>query len=506
MPELNRRMSALDAGFLYLERPNALLHVGGIYTFAEPLELDDLVADVERRLGLIPRYTQVAAMVPFNLGHPTWELDPNFDINNHIRDHDLREGGDHVALSRLCSKLFARPLDRSKPLWEMHLIHGYRKGCAILAMTHHCMIDGASGMQLVNLLMDPSPKAAPLDAPALPAASELPSPFAQALDGLIDATRAQVDAGKQFAKLLRSPAAALRQARDTLEASASMARQMLSPAPSTPFNGPLSERRATAWTPLSLNEVKAIKNRFGGTVNDVILCVISGGLGRYLRGHGMETHDLELKAMVPVNVRATGEKQNLGNRVSSLVAPLPVGVTDPVDRLRTVSAQMEVLKSSGQAAQLDRVLAVADVVPPIVQSSVGSLQNLITPVNTICTNVPGPREARYMLGKRVELMIPIVPLAAGIGLGFAIVSYADQITIGLNADAEQVRDPWKVAKAIQQAYDELWEATGLERVQERPRIDSALKRRRQRETLRKGGREQHDTEAPVERRADSSES
>jgi WS/DGAT/MGAT family acyltransferase len=502
MSELNRRMTALDAGFLYFERPNALLHVGGIYTFAEPLELKAIAADVRHRLGLIPRYTQRAVAVPFNLGHPTWEQDPDFNIANHIYEHRLEDGHDDKALARLCAKLFARPLDRSRPLWEMHLIQGYKKGCALLAMTHHCMIDGASGIQLVNLLMDPSPNPAPRDVPALPQPSDLPSPFAQALDGFLDATRAQIAAGKQFANLLRSPAKALRQARETIEASASMARQLLAWAPSTPFNGALSQRRALAWAPLSLNEVKSIKDRFGSTVNDVILCVIAGGLRRYLEANGVAIAGLELKTMVPVNVRSESEKQHLGNRVSTLVAPLPIGIADAVVRLRAISGDMEVLKHSGQAVQLDRVVAVADVVPPVVQSAVGLFQSLVTPANTICTNVPGPREARYLLGKRVQLMVPLVPLAAGMGLGFAILSYADQITIGINADAERVRNPWKVADAVKEAYEELWSATGLERVHGRKRVESALKRRQRHEALRKG-MPSSEPEAAVERRADS---
>jgi WS/DGAT/MGAT family acyltransferase len=504
MAELNRRMTALDAGFLYLEQPNALLHVGGIYTFNEPIGLDELTDDIERRLGLIPRYTQRALMVPFNLGHPTWELDPEFEIENHIKSHTLKDAGDDVALARLSAQIFARPLDRSRPLWQMHLINGYGKGGALLAMTHHCMIDGASGIQLVNLLMDPSPKPATLDIPPLPVPTEFPSPFAQALDGFVDSTRAQVAAGRQLARSLLSPAKALAQARETIEASASLARTMLSPAPATPFNGSLSEKRAISWAPLSLNEVKAIKNRFGGTVNDVILCVIAGGLGQYLRACGENVEGVELKAMIPVNVRPGTERSNLGNRVSSLVASLPVGISDPVERLRAVSASMEVLKHSGQAGQLERVIAFADLLPPVLQSSLGALQNIVTPVNTICTNVPGPREARYLLGRRVETMVPLVPLAAGIGLGFAILSYADQITIGANADALQVRDPWKVTGAIEKAYDELWRATGLERVHEHRRVAPALKRRQRREAIRKELPAVH--EPAIERRADSSES
>ena len=155
---LNRRMTSLDASFLYLEQPNALLHVAGIYTFDHPLDYEDLLQYVSDRLPLIPRYTQRAVMVPLNLAHPTWEEDPEFDIRQHIVRHRLKGGHDDAALAALCAKLFAEPLDRSRPLWEMHFIEGYRHGCAVLAKTHHCMIDGASGVQLINLLMDPTPK------------------------------------------------------------------------------------------------------------------------------------------------------------------------------------------------------------------------------------------------------------------------------------------------------------------------------------------------------------
>lgn len=502
MAGFNRRMTALDAAFLYLEKPNTPLHVGGIYTFSEPIPLEQLVDYVESRLGLIPRYTQRAVMVPLNFGHPTWEPDPEFDIDNHIHSHRLGEGDDRD-LARLCADLFARPLDRSRPLWEMHLIEGYGDGCALLATTHHCMIDGASGVQLVNLLMDPSPKPPAVEVPALPMPSELPSPFAQALDGLVETTRTQVQAARRLAWSWLSPPDAVRRARETLTAGASLLRTVLSPAPSTPFNGPLSDRRSIAWVPLSLNEVKAIKNHCGGTVNDVILCVIAGGLARHLRARG-EDVGTEIKAMIPVNVRQEAERGSLGNRVSSLVAPLPIGIADPLERLRAVSASMEVLKHSGQASQLDRLIALADLVPPALQSSVALLQNLVAPVNTVCTNVPGPREARYLLGRRVELMVPLVPLAAGVGLGFAILSYADRITIGINADAERVHDAWKVSGAIGAAYEELWKATGLERVREHRKVASALRRRQRREAIRKGAPAQS---APVvEQLADSGES
>jgi WS/DGAT/MGAT family acyltransferase len=465
VPALNRRMTSLDASFLYLEQPNALLHVAGIYSFARPLDYDRLVAYVAERLPLIPRYTQRAVMVPLNLGHPTWEPAPDFDIREHILHHRLH-GNDDAALAALCATLFAEPLDRSRPLWEMHLIDGYGTGCAMLAKTHHCMIDGASGVELINLLMDPTPKPRALEpiTQSLPRGHAPLNPMLRAAAGLLDTVSTQVRIGEQVVRALLRPSHAMQEARGTLDALSTLARTLLSPPPATPFNGAISTERALAWAPLSLNEVKAVKNRLGGTVNDVVLAVIAGSLRYYLRERGVKTERTELKAMVPVNVRTEHEHLKLGNRVSMMVAPLPIGITDPVERLRQVSAAMDLLKSSGQASQMERIVALTDLLPPPLQRPLAQLQASVYPVNTVCTNVPGPRETRYLLGEPVQLMVPLVPLAAGIGLGFAIMSYADQLTIGINGDAGRVPDVWKLAAAVRRAFEELWEATGLERV------------------------------------------
>ncbi len=463
---LNRRMTSLDASFLYLEQPHALLHVAGIYTFAHPLDYAGLLRYVRERLDLIPRYTQRAVMVPLNLAHPTWEEDPDFDIHQHILRDRLKSGHDDAALATLCAKLFAEPLDRSRPLWEMHLIEGYHGGCALLAKTHHAMIDGASGVQLINLLMDPTPKRVAIEPPPARPRSKaaLPNPLMNAAEGLLDTVRTQVTLARQAASLLTRPRRALAEGRATVDAVATLVRTLLSGAPPTLFNGPIGKRRTLAWTRLSLNEVKATKNRLGGTVNDVVLAVIAGALRTYLHAHGVKTDRTELKAMVPVNVRSEHDQLKLGNRVSMMVAPLPIGITDPVERLRQVSAAMDLLKSGGQAGQMERVVALTDLLPPPVQRPLARLQASVSPVNTVCTNVPGPRETRYLLGEAVQLMVPLVPLAAGIGLGFAIISYADQLTIGLNADADRVSDIWTLADALSQSFEELWAATGLERI------------------------------------------
>lgn len=463
---LSRRMTSLDASFLYLEQPNALLHVAGIYTFSHPLDYEDLLGYVRDRLHLIPRYTQRAVMVPLNLAHPTWEEDPEFDIRQHILRHRLRGAHDDAALAALCAKLFAEPLDRNRPLWEMHLIEGYGNGCAMLAKTHHAMIDGASGVQLINLLMDPTPKPPPIEPPPARARRKptLPTPLARAAEGLVDTVRAQLNLGRQVATMLTRPSRAIAEGRATVDAIATLARTLLSGTPPTPFNGAIGKSRTIAWTRLSLNEVKATKNRLGGTVNDVVLAVISGGLRQYLHAQGVKTDRTELKAMVPVNVRSEHDQLKLGNRVSMMIAPLPIGINDPVERLRQVSAAMDLLKSSGQAGQMERVVALTDLLPPLVQRPLARLQASVSPVNTVCTNVPGPRETRYLLGEPVQLMVPLVPLAVGIGLGFAIMSYADQLTIGLNADAERVAEVWDLSDALYRSFEELWGATGLERV------------------------------------------
>jgi len=474
---LSHRMTSLDASFLYLEQPNALLHVACIYTFGRTLDYESFVRHVEARLSLIPRYTQRAVMVPFNLGQPTWEADPDFDIRVHMPHHRLRGHHDATALAALCARLFAQPLDRARPLWEMHFIE-YQHGCAVLAKTHHAMIDGASGVELINILMDTSPQTKPLPLP--PRASrktEPPGAVTQVIEAVIDTLRTQVGIGFNVAKLLARPSLALQEARATVEAVGALAGTMSAPVPPTPFNGPIGTERTLAWTRLSLNEVKSTKNRLGGTVNDVVLAVIAGGLRRYLQLRGMKPDRVELKTLVPVNVRGAHEHLKLGNRVSMMVAPLPIGIDDPIERLRQVSVAMDVLKSSGQAGQMERVVALTDLLPPLLQRPLARLQASIAPVNTVCTNVPGPRETRYMLGEPVQLMVPLVPLAVGIGLGFAIMSYADQLTIGINGDAGRVPDIWRLAEALQQSFEELWSATGLQRISVAAKVEPALKRR-----------------------------
>jgi WS/DGAT/MGAT family acyltransferase len=452
---MSDRMTALDAAFYHLERTGQLLHVGGIYTAEGALDYDRTLADLSARLHLIPRYTQRVVPVPLNLGHPTWEQARGFDIRMHVVRHTLRRPGDDEQLRSLASRLFAEPLARSRPLWELHQIDGYRGDrSALLAKVHHCMVDGVSGVQLLGVMFDPSPRPAPPPpAPATTPAPPLPTRSAQAWRALADGAATVVEGVRDLGGLLRHPATALEELQTTVTGLSELLRLGLAPIPQTPFNGFVGTLRRIEWATLDLNQVKAIKNRLGGTVNDVILATISGALRRYLESRGINPDRVELRAMCPVNLRTAAEHLKLGNRVSALMAPLPVGIFDPLERLRQVRAAMEQLKRSGESMRMSRMMDLLSYVPVPLQHQMSWVQS--TPVNTICTNVPGPPVSLYFQGKRLEAMVPIVPLAQGVGLAFAILSYADTITIGADLDPGLIHDGSRISADLYVSFDEL---------------------------------------------------
>ena len=252
----------------------------------------------------------------------------------------------------------------------------------------------------------------------------------------------------------------MRKPRATLTGMSELVRLALAPLPQTPFNGFVGTLRRIEWATFDLNEVKAIKNRLGGTVNDVILATISGTLRRYLEGRGVNPDRVELRAMCPVNLRTPDEHLKLGNRVSAMMAPLPVGIFDPLERLRQVRAAMEQLKRSGESLRMSRMMDLLSYVPAPLQHQLGWVQS--TPINTICTNVPGPPVSLYFQGRRLDVMVPMVPLAQGVGLAFAILSYADTITIGANLDPGLISDGDRISAELRTSFEELRALAGVE--------------------------------------------
>ncbi|HTD26445.1 MAG TPA: wax ester/triacylglycerol synthase family O-acyltransferase [Candidatus Elarobacter sp.] len=473
------RMTSLDAAFYYLERTGQLLHVGGVYTVEGAIDFERLLTDLAARMHLIPRYTERVVSVPLNLAHPTWEPDPQFDIRHHVLHHKLRPPGGDEQLVTLVSRLFAQPLKRSRPLWELHQIDGYRGDRSVIfAKVHHCMVDGVSGVQLLGVMFDPSPNPAPVPPPeGVREAPPLPTPTAQ----LVRAVREGVQDGlarvQAVADLVRNPRRALAELGHAADAVAELGRMVLSDVPSTPFNGHVSILRRIVWTTFSLNEVKAVKDRLGGTVNDVVLSTISAALRTYLERAGLNPDRIELRAMLPVNVRRSDEHLKLGNRVSMLVAPLPVRIFDPLERLRQVRAATAHLKERGQAARFTRALDLMDLLPAAVQKPLGWLQVQASPINTVCTNVPGPLVSLYVQGKRLEKLVPVVPLTQGVGLAFAILSYADTLTIGITADPALVPNGESLCDLLQAGFDELRVLAGVERAERRGAVRPERQRR-----------------------------
>ena len=323
------RLTALDAGFLHLERSGAHMHVAGVLVFeGEAPAYDELVEAIEARMHLVPRYRQKLAHVPYGQGRPVWVDDPHFNARYHVRHSALPSPGSDEQLRNLAGRLFALPLDRTKPLWELNLVEGLEGDrFAIISKTHHALVDGVSGVDITSVLFDVSPDATP------PAAAEArewvprpePSDAELLAQALVERATVPAEGARGLRALTRAPRQVLGQAGEWLVGVGAMAWAGLSPAPPSPFNVPIGPHRRYTWVDSEVARFKAIKNALGGTLNDVVLSAVTLALGRFLRRRGVETDGLVLKAMVPVSVRADTQRGALGNRVAAMWAPLPVG-------------------------------------------------------------------------------------------------------------------------------------------------------------------------------------
>lgn len=481
-----RRLNAFDASFLYLERPSQPLHVASVLTFEGALDFGRLIALLRTRVPLLPHYTDRMMPAPFGLAHPSWEPDPEFDLSAHVQHHTLRPPGGDKELADLCAALYAQPLDRAKPLWEVHLIDDGRRstwraphaastrvdgpGCharegsprsALFVKAHHCLIDGISGVQVLGALLDTSVEARPVVSPDARPHPELPGMVRRLVGALSDRAAAGIARSVAMATLVGRPRSAAAKLRETGDAIAHVARTFLAEAPRTPFNGRTGRDRHLAWVSVSLAETKAIKTQFGGSLNDVVLAVISGALRRLLLERGADPDRLELRALVPVTVRRPHEHLTLGNRISMMVVPLPVGIHDPVERLRQVRVATTHLKADRAAAKITRILQLVELLPPRLTRLAGWIQRPGASVNTICTNVPGPPISLYQQGVRLDRVIPFAPIVDGIGVAFAVLSYEDTLTLGVTADPGLVPDVQAVVAALRTSFQELSTATDV---------------------------------------------
>jgi diacylglycerol O-acyltransferase / wax synthase len=476
------RLTALDAGFLHLEQGGAHMHVASIMVFAgAPPAYAELVEALDARMHLVPRYRQKLAHVPFGQGRPVWVDDPHFNLRYHVRHSALPAPGSDEQLKLLAGRLFALPLDRSKPLWELNLVEGPGGGerFAIIAKTHHALVDGVSGVDITSVLFDTSPDPAP---PASPGREWIPRPEptrAQLLgDALRERATVPAEAARGVRALTRAPRRALTRASERVVGVGAMAWAGLNPAPPSPVNVPIGPHRRYTWVDGSVSELKAIKSELGGTLNDVVLAAVALALGRFLRHRGEPTDGLVLKAMVPVSVRVEAERGALGNRVAAMWAPLPVGVDDAREVLAEITEAMRGLKESGQAVGAAALTSLADFAPPTIMSQAARLQSRQRFFNLVVTNVPGPQMPLYLLGRRMERFYPLVPLAHHQAVGIAIMSYDGRVGFGLVGDYDAMPDLEALAGDLEQAIAELARAAGV------PAVDAAPSARRGRAPAR----------------------
>ncbi len=466
------RLSALDASFLYLEAPTTPMHVGAVSIFRRPragFDYDRLVELIEQRIALVPRYRQKVRYVPGNLARPVWIDDPDFDVAYHVRRSALPKPGSDAQLTELVARLMSRPLDHTRPLWEMYLVEGLARGrTAVLTKTHQAMVDGISAIDIGQVILDvsaeprvvaeelwmprPEPSAAQLVLGAVTEAVARPGE-------IVDNVR--VAAGDAMATVGKLAGAATELF--------SMARTASRPAPGTPLNVDISTQRRFAIARTELESYRKIRAEHGCTVNDVVLSVVSGAMRNWLLSRGEPvTSSSRLRAMVPLSVRGQADVPSSaspgtsGNRVSSFIVDLPVGEPSPVVRLHQVTHAMRAHTAGAQTVGADTLVRIGGFAPPTLHALGARAASGISKriFNLVVTNVPGPQFPLYAAGARMLEMFPVVPLAKGQALAIGLTSYDGGVFYGFNGDRDAMSDVDVLAGMVDEALDELLATVG----------------------------------------------
>jgi WS/DGAT/MGAT family acyltransferase len=459
------RMSPQDASFLHIEDDVSHMHIAsvGIFEGPEP-PFTDIVSMIDSKLDLVPRYRRVVRTVPLELGRPVWVDDPHFNIEYHLRHTALPSPGGEAELRKLVGRVMSQPLDRSKPLWEIWVVEGLEDGhWAVMAKTHHAMVDGVSGTDLLALIMDISPEPS-IPEPATWTPEPAPSGLQLAAQASIDLLRSPYEQVQALRSAAAVPRQALGQAREVVKGLTAMT-GLVRRTPLSSLNGPLGPHRRYAWASTMVSDIKAIRKGLGGTFNDVVLAAITNGFRELLLERG-ESVDRVVRTLVPVSVRARDDRGRavgdgtLQNKVSAMFAELPVSITDAAERLRAVSAQMEGLKESKQAVAGEALTSMSGFAPPMLLALGMRLSTRIPQrnVNTVTTNVPGPQIALYVCGRRMLKAYPYVPLAGQVRVGIAIFSYNGEVNFGVTGDYDTTADLDVLCRGIEDGITQLLKA------------------------------------------------
>jgi WS/DGAT/MGAT family acyltransferase len=457
-------LSSVDFAWLRMDDPTNLMHINGVLVLDQPVDLERLREIIERRLLVIPRFRR-RVVVP-RKGRPYWEDDPDFDISHHVSRLALPDPGGDEELKRAIEGVISTQFDLSRPLWEFRLLDNFRGGSVILGRLHHCLGDGVALMLVLLSMTDRTAEADPT----------VPNPFSslytRSQPGHLDLAtirRLAEEIMPDGMRLLLHPAEAFRSAKRWLTgpvATGTFGRLLLRrPDPRTVFKGPLGVPKKVSWSePLPLAEVKAMGKALGGTVNDVLLSAMTGGLRYYLEQHGKPTVDLNFRAAMPVNLRTMENMDQLGNQFGLIFLSLPVGIADPRERIAELGRRARSLKRSLEPVVVFRILDALGLVPEQIQRMVVSI--FATKATAVMTNVPGPRETLYLAGKPIEDIFFWVPQAGRVGIGISICSYAGRVRLGVGSDAGLVPDPDVIVEGFHREFEALRQLAGRTEVTE----------------------------------------
>ncbi len=455
------RMSAQDASFLHIESDQSPMHVGGVSIFeGPPPPFAEVMAMVESKLPLVPRYRQIVRFVPFGLARPVWADDPHFNLGYHLRRTALPAPGGDDELRALVGRVMSQNLDRARPLWEMWVVEGLSQGrWALLSKVHHCMVDGVATTDLMTVLMDAERDAKPTTPPVW-VPEPVPGRTRLLGDAIIERATNPLIAVEQLAGALRTPRQLAGLMTDTtrgLLGFANVARH----GESSSLNGPLGPHRRWDWARGRLSDIQMVRRTLGGTVNDVVLAAITHGFRDLLQSRG-ERVDRVLRTLVPVSVRRPDERGTYNNRVSAIFAELPVGIKDPARRLESISAQMAGLKESKQAVAGETLTSLSGFAPPMLLALGARLASRLPQqtLNTGTTNVPGPQFPLYLAGRRMLETFPYIPLFAEVRVAVAIFSYDGAVSFGVSGDYDTAPDLDVLCRGIEAGLNELVALSG----------------------------------------------
>ena len=464
------RLSALDRFFVDVEKLNTHMHVAGAMVFeAAPLRKPDGGIDIKKirdyvasRLHLIPRYRQRLEYVPLE-NHPVWVDDDRMNLRYHVRHTSLPRPGDIEQLKILVGRIVSQKLDRSRPLWEMWVVEGLGDDrFALISKTHHCMIDGISGVDLMtvilNIVPDPTFEEASTWNPQPP-----PGGFELLRDMMFRRATAPLGLLGVARHVVKHPRSVCKQVGESLGALGQTLDLGFRGASDTPLNRTIGAFRRFDWVTFELEEIKRVKNALGGTVNDVVLATVAGAVGRFLEKRGVtekQQERMDFRVFCPVSVRSESDRGRLGNQVSGMIVPLPIAERDPVRRLGRISETTSYMKDQNQALGAEVLTAVSEWTLPTLLSLGARLAVRTRAYNLITTNVPGPQIPLYMLGARLLEAFPLVPLFGNQALGIALFSYDGKLCWGFNADWDLLPDLREFVRAIETSFEELFRTAG----------------------------------------------